>query len=280
MNDRRIALFLLPLGLISCTTAIARAESVLGVASAYNLVALGNGSTAGNITDSSDVGGRVAAAGTVDLASVAQSLVNDPYASLAGSYLLVADGGVASGDNIHVMATGNAFAPGATAGNFSFNAGGSLVTTGLSPINFTSLSSTLDAESLYLGALLPTGQVIASGQPGFPGGANPSWLALVGTNATLDIFNITAAQLASINNPLDIVVPAGATVIINVSGTSDSLARRSTSTAPSYPTPAMPPQMSCSTSTMPRRSRSMRRSTDRCWPRSPSSPATPRSTAR
>jgi len=183
-------------------------------------VALGYGATLGTIRDSSDIGGRVAAANTVDLSAVGQSLMNDPYGSLAGGYLVVAGGGVVSGDDITLLSNGNAYAPGSAGSNFSLHAGGSLVTTGPSPIDFTNLRTTLDAESLYLGSLMATGQALTSGEPGFPSGANPSWLVLLGNNATLNVFSLTATQLAS--SQLDIVVPSGATAIINVSGSASN----------------------------------------------------------
>jgi choice-of-anchor A domain-containing protein len=187
-------------------------------------VALGYGSTLGTISDSSDVGGRIAAAYQVlNAPEVGQSLVNDPFASAAGGYLMVAQSGVASGNHTNVQANGNIYAPGASGSQFNFNHGGSLVTSGGSPINFANLSSTLDADSLALGAYLPTGQVLTYGQSGFPVGANPSWVVLYGTSNAVNVFDITAAQLASANNPLDIVVPSGATAIVNVAGTSDSL---------------------------------------------------------
>jgi choice-of-anchor A domain-containing protein len=224
MIDRKHVTFLLLPVILLAMTGLCRADSVFGVAGAYNLVALGYGSTLGTISDQSDVGGRIAAAYQVlNAPEVGQSLVNDPYASDAGGYLMVAQNGVASGYHANVQANGNIYAPGASGSQFSFNYGGSLVTTGSSPINFASLSSTLDADSLALGAYLPTGQVLTNGQPGFPSGANPSWVVLYGTSNAVNVFDITAAQLASVNNPLDIVVPNGATAIVNVAGTSDSL---------------------------------------------------------
>ena len=223
MPTHKTALLLLSLGLIG-SAGVCRADSILGVAAAYNLVALGNGSNlTGSITDGSDVGGRVAAAGTVDLSAVGQGLVNDPNAALAGGFLLVANGGVTSGDNIHVMANGNLYAAGATNSNFGFNTNphGSLTSTGPSPIDFGTLRTSLDAESAFLGTLTANGQALIHGQTGFPAGANPSWLALVGTSTTENVFNLTAAQLSSMQ--LDIVVPAGSTVLINVSGTAITL---------------------------------------------------------
>ncbi len=221
--NRKTVLFFLPIFLCGFS-GISHADSVLGAAGAYNLVALGYGSTAGTISDNSDVGGRIAAAGAVlNAPEVGQSLVNDPYAALAGGYLMVAGGGVSPGEHTNVQANGNVYAPGADRSQFNFNYGGSLVSTGASPINFSSLGTALDAESLYLGTLVPTGQILTEGQPGFPRGANPSWVVLSGSSAVEDVFNITAAQLGNVNNPLDIVVPNGATVIVNVAGTSDSL---------------------------------------------------------
>jgi choice-of-anchor A domain-containing protein len=223
MINRRNAFIILPVLLLG-VTGISRADSVLGVASAYNLLALGYGTTPGTISVSSDVGGRIAASGRVlNAPVVGQSLINDPYAALADGYLMVAGSGVSSGEHTNVQASGSIYALGADSSQFNFNDGGSLVSSGASPIDFSSLSTSLDAESLYLGSLLTTGQVLTAGQSGFPSGANPSWLVLDGTSAAVDIFDITAAQLANVNDPLDIVVPNGATVIINVSGTADSL---------------------------------------------------------
>jgi choice-of-anchor A domain-containing protein len=223
MINRKNSFILLPVLLLG-VTGILRADSVLGVASAYNLVALGYGTTPGTISLSSDVGGRIAAAGRVlNAPEVGQSLINDPYAALADGYLMVAGGGVGSGQHTNVQANGLIYAPGASSSQFNFNDGGSLENTGASPIDFSSLSASLDEESLYLGSLLTTGEVLTEGQPGFPSGADPSWVVLYGNSALVDVFDITAAQLASVNNPLDIDVPSGATVIIDVAGTSDSL---------------------------------------------------------
>jgi choice-of-anchor A domain-containing protein len=224
MPSSKTALLLASLGLF-CTAGVCRADSILGVAAAYNLVALGNGSNlTGSITDGSDVGGRVAAAGTVTLSAVGQDLpANDQNGTLAGGFLLVAGGGVTSGDNIHVMANGNVYAAGATSSNFSFNTNphGTLTSAGPSPINFSTLRTSLDAESAFLGTLAANGQVLTHTQPGFPAGANSSWLALVGTSTTENVFNLTAAQFSSMQ--LDIVVPTGSTVLINVSGTAITL---------------------------------------------------------
>lgn len=54
-------------------------------------------------------------------------------------------------------------------------------------------------------------------------GANPSWLVLSGSSKTTNVFYLTAAQFSSRNNPIDISVPLGSTVINNVSGISPVL---------------------------------------------------------
>jgi hypothetical protein len=52
---------------------------------------------------------------------------------------------------------------------------------------------------------------------------NPSWLVLYGTSSSLNVFNLTADQQQNPNLNLDIEVPTGSTVIVNVSGSSVTL---------------------------------------------------------
>jgi choice-of-anchor A domain-containing protein len=187
-----------------------------GVASAYNLVALGYGSTAGNIGTTADVEGRIAAANQITQATtIGSTLGSDPYGALADGYAMVAGVGVTASNYFSINGGGNVYAP--NGGHYNFNDGGRLVTTGPDPINFTSLRATLDAQSLQLGTLTPNGTVTLGT------GSNPSWLVLTGRSATLNVFSVTAAQFASANNPLDIQVPAGSTVVINVAGTNVTL---------------------------------------------------------
>src|SRR5215472_16035353 len=103
-----------------------------GPASAYNLVALGTvdsgGNTviAGNITDNSDITGRIAAANIISgNMTVGSGLNGDPYGSSA-PYGLVATNGLGTGTHINMNGGGNAFAPGALTSNFNFNDGGTL----------------------------------------------------------------------------------------------------------------------------------------------------------
>jgi choice-of-anchor A domain-containing protein len=200
---------------------VCKADGVapFGVASAYNLVALGtvdsHGNTviAGNISTNADITGRVAAAGMVtNGTTIGSNLYSDPWGSLA-QYDLVSTGGLNPGSQFNINSHGNVFAPGSN-GNFNFNGGGHRVTTGSSGIDFDSLRTTLSNESLSLAGLTATGEVLGTNQPS----VNPSFFVLKGTSSTLNIFNITAAQFADPNHPLDIIAPAGSTVIINVDG--------------------------------------------------------------
>ena len=184
MIIRNNAFILLPVLLLGFPL-VSRADSFPGDASAYRLIALGYGNNLGTINLGSDTGGRIAAAHKVQSAPGMGKLpIGGPFASLADD---------------------------------------SPASMGASPIDFDSLGAPLDAEGLYLGSLLTVGEVLTAGQPGFPSGADPSWVVLCGSSDFVDIFNISAAQFASADHPLDIEVPSGATVILNVAGTPDSL---------------------------------------------------------
>ena len=199
---------------------IAKADPVapFGVASAYNLIALGTTGVAGTVSTSADVTGRVAAADQVLAGTtIGSSLNSDPWGSLA-TFGLVSTNGLVAGQTFNMNGGGNAYAPGAN-GHINFNDGGSRVTSGSSGIDFNSLRTSLDLETAVLNGLTANGVV---GAPTPPGG-NPSWLVLKGTSATLNVFNLTAAQFADTNHNIDIEAPAGSTIIVNVDGTNVTL---------------------------------------------------------
>jgi choice-of-anchor A domain-containing protein len=205
---------------LTAVSAVCYADTAtFGVASAYNLVALGYGSTAGNIGTTADVEGRIAAANQITQATtIGSTLGSDPYGSLANDYAMVAGTGITATNYFNVNGGGNVYTPANSASyNWNESPKGSLVTTGSDPINFAGLRTTLDAQSLQLGTLTPNGTVTLGT------GSNPSWLVLNGTSKTLNVFTLTSAQFASANNPLDIQVPAGSTVVINVQGTNVTL---------------------------------------------------------
>jgi choice-of-anchor A domain-containing protein len=195
-----------------------------GIASAYNLVALGtvdaNGNTliAGNISTNADITGRVAAANKITAGTtIGSSLNSDPYGS-AAVYDLISANGLNSGEQFNLNSHGNAYAPGSN-GNFNFNGGGHRVTSGSLGIDFGALRTSLDSQTIALAALTSTGSILGTNQPG----VNPSFFVLKGTDPTLNIFNITAAEFADTNHPIDIQAPAGSTIIVNVAGTNVTL---------------------------------------------------------
>ena len=196
----------------------ARATNIpFGVASAYNVVALGvSGSSTltGTIGTSSDIGGRVAAANEITVSTtIGGSMNSDPFGSQA-TYGVVSTNGLKSGETLNVNGGGNVYAPG-TSGTIDFNDKGHRVTTGSSGINFSTLRTTLDNESTYLGTLKATGSNLGTGQAGY---GNPSFYVLKGSSTTLNIFTVSASVFADPNHPLDIVTPPGSTTIINVTG--------------------------------------------------------------
>jgi choice-of-anchor A domain-containing protein len=226
MNIRRFAVLTATLATLS---GVCHADSLLGVASAYNLVALGTvdakGNTviAGNINTTADITGRIAAANMVlSGTTVGSAFQNggavDPFGS-ASSYSLVAGNGVASGTTFNINGGGNIYDPGGN-GHFNLNKNGTtIVTSGPSPIDFNTLRTAMDSETLSLAALMNTGTVNAP----TPKNGNPSWFVLSGTSTTLNIFNITHTEFADTNHPIDIEVPPGSTVLINVDGTNVTL---------------------------------------------------------
>jgi len=112
-------------------------------------------SFAGNIGTSADVEGRVAAANLVTVATtIGSTLGSDPYGSLADGYAVVAGGGISASNYFQINGGGNVYAPTNSASyNWNENPKGSLISTGSSPVNFTSLRSTMDALTLELAAL-------------------------------------------------------------------------------------------------------------------------------
>jgi choice-of-anchor A domain-containing protein len=200
---------------------VAHADPVppFGAASAYNLVALGSSAYAGNITAGADVTGRVAVNGTLTGGSygttIGSTIANDPYGSSA-DFAAVATT-LTSGSTLYINGGGNTYLPTKTGATIDYNDGGHNITTGGNGLNFTALQSTLQSMTGQLGGIATTG-IIRAGNSAL--GENPSFTVLQGT-AGVNYFTLTAAQFTTAT--LDIEVPTGATVIINVQGTNDTL---------------------------------------------------------
>lgn len=226
------------------------AATVLGQSNAYNLVAL-----TGDISSTADITGRIAAAGQITMATTVGTALrtSDPFLATAsangGPFAMVAGGGIPTADSFNVNAGGNVYSSTPTNATFNFAneeyvgskyAGSKLITGGTSPINFSSLQSSMKDLSSHLSGFNAYGVVCsvdnfgsiiaANGCPANPvyfsnssQHYNPSWLVLYGTDASLNVFNVTADQLQNPNLNLDIEVPTGSTVIVNVSGSSATI---------------------------------------------------------
>jgi choice-of-anchor A domain-containing protein len=180
----------------------------------------GNTVIAGNITDNSDITGRIAAANIISGSMTIGSALNgDPYGSSA-AFGLVATNGLGSGTQINMNGGGNAYAPGASNSNFNFNDGGTLSTSGPSGLDFNSLRTSLDALTLQLAAQTVNGSNLGTNTPG---SGNPSFYVLHGTDPNLNVFEISSAIFGDQNHPIDIQAPVGSTIIINVDGTNPTL---------------------------------------------------------
>ena len=185
--------------LTAATTRLASAALSLGVATDYNVFVLGNMSESG-----SDAEGRVAVAGNASLNgySAGSALQN----ASAGNALVV--GGNLNFSNGQVS-HGNAVYGGSLTGNVAVPNGQLLHSS--AAIDFTSAANTLKMSSTYWSTLSPNGATVNN-----YGGIN-----LVGTNPELNVFSVTGDMLSHAWG-MTIDVPAGATVLVNISGTSNN----------------------------------------------------------
>lgn len=169
-----------------------------GILSAYNLVALGTSTVAGNIVGptTSDSEGRIAAAGQIThTLNVADKLGSDPWGSLADGFALVAGGGVnvsPAGGHFTIKG-GNVWASSNNA-NYYFNEPGTLNVGGTSSIDFAAERTAMQSLSSNLSTLTSNGTAVESG--------SSSWLTLTlsGTSTTLNVFTLTAAQFDNTNS--------------------------------------------------------------------------------
>jgi choice-of-anchor A domain-containing protein len=171
----------------------------LGVASDYNVFTLGN------VTQSyTDIQGKVAAGGTINFSgSIGGSLpANSGNVVVAGGDLILSNGQVNNGNAIYggtaTIASNEGFPNGkATKGSY---------------IDFNAATSSLQSLSSNLSSLT------ANGSTSIKYGG----ITLTGTDPQLEVFNLDGTQLSSANN-FTINSQAGATVVVNISGTNVSL---------------------------------------------------------
>jgi choice-of-anchor A domain-containing protein len=155
------------------------------------------------------VKGKVAAGGNITMTdfSVGEDLPNNDVSRLlvAGGNLSLARGSV----------WGEAFYGASYSADATVTYHRGTVAKG-SPINFTARFTELRSLSSQLAAVTPTGMVTRSA-----GGYVR--VSLTGTNPEVNVFELNASELAGINE-LAFSAPAGSLVVLNVRGTSATLA--------------------------------------------------------
>jgi choice-of-anchor A domain-containing protein len=235
----------------SCSIVISPSASgscTIGLANAYNMVSL-----RGDINDSADITGRIAAAGAVNqVTTIGSALRNgDPFISLATvkgiPYAIVAAGGIPDANSINLNAGGSVYSSTVTGASLHFTnestapyAGSRLIVGGPSPIDFPALDTLIANLSSLLsgarangvvcqvdnsGSIVPVGGCPSNPVYFNPGSQhyNPSWLVLYGGSTTTNVFNLTQDEFQNAYKNLDIEVPTGSTTIVNVAGSSDTL---------------------------------------------------------
>ena len=186
--------------------------SSLGAASPYNVFVFGDFTETG-----ADTGGRLAVGGNASFANyyaVSQS-VKDLLSAPNNDYLVV-DGNILAGP-VNLDA-GNAYV-GGTGGSFvQFPGGGHLTSGGPSPIGTSPNVGVAAQAGYYTSYSNQLSQLAANGTVNNNGFGT---ITLTGTDPNLDVFTIAFALLGG-NNSININDPVGATVLINVVGTSGS----------------------------------------------------------
>jgi choice-of-anchor A domain-containing protein/uncharacterized repeat protein (TIGR01451 family) len=175
--------------------------SALGVAGAFNVFVLGQ------LTQSyTDSEGRVAAGGNVSLTGygIGSALSNSAGQRddlVVGGQLTYNQGQVFNGN---IVSGGTALLQNVGLPNGTARQG--------TPVDFAAARTQLGALSAAYAALASNGTTADT----------YGTIRLTGADPTLDVFSLSAAELASANG-LNITAPAGATVLVNVSGTADQM---------------------------------------------------------
>jgi choice-of-anchor A domain-containing protein len=215
MRNLRIAPGLMLASALALLPASPSLAAIVGPAAEYNVFVLGNLAFSGGFTSSNtDTGGNIAAAGNVQLTnySAASAIVGNaalnpnPARVVAGGSFTGTNGGVGASSGGPAQA-GAIYAVG-TITRTSFTANGGQFTTSL--IDFGA------AQSFYQSLAGSWNSVAANGSASLGAG---NTLTLTGSDAALNVFSITGAQLTA-SNSVNISAPTGSTVLINVSGAS------------------------------------------------------------
>ena len=185
-------------------SALPASADSLGLASGYNVFVFGNMTLA-----NTDVEGRAAVGGNATFSNFG---VGQSVAPNAAQLNLVV-GGNAGLTNGQIF-NGSGSAASSTLSGVGFNTPGATFTNGSSPVDFAAADVALTSLSDSLQALGTTGSLVSQ-----PWG---EW-DLTGANSALNVFSINGSLLNTLNT-FKIVAPTASTIVINVSGTSASLA--------------------------------------------------------
>jgi choice-of-anchor A domain-containing protein len=170
----------------------------------------------GNLSDTADFGGGVAAAGTINISNtaVADSLQGETVSQFVNGYTLV------SGGNLYAtngsLAIGSAYG-GGKSNNFTLTMQSGYQYTkspAADPLNFAALQSQDDILSRELATLSTTGTCTFDGY---------STTTCTANNAGLNVITLANASLVGLNHTVNITLASGAWLVINVPGQSDSM---------------------------------------------------------
>lgn len=199
------------LGLLAASAAPAAADP-FGMATNYNVFVLGS-MTLSNTA----VGGRVAVGGAGQFTNFAVGSGNNGSNGIAlsadASRLDLIVGGSAVLTNGSIQ-RGSAYTGGAVQQTgVGYPVAGAGQTSGPSPVDFASAGADLRQQADWLASFTANGNVSRA----------YSTLTLQGTDAALNVFNLTLADLTNLST-LNLFAPVTSTVIVNVAGAAVNLA--------------------------------------------------------
>jgi len=194
-------------------TAAAVTFTIAATAAQANVVDLGIGganlfSLGAFSATSSDVEGSVLVAGSMSASSYSVNAKNkDAFSDNNGHGVALAVGGALSYSNGSIT-HGSIYVGGSSVMSSVGTNDTSRLTT--SPVNFTTLSSSVKSTSTNLSKLSANGTVSTTQYGG---------MTLQGTHKAVEVFNISGSDLAKVNNFSFTGLDNNSTLIINVSGT-------------------------------------------------------------
>jgi choice-of-anchor A domain-containing protein len=197
------------IGAVALVLTQTAAAAMAGSAGDYNVFIFGTGTFTSQFTDAM---GNLAVGGNASLTSyqVAQGIAGDPTKNpnparlVVGGALTTLNGGSVGSNSNGTIYYGN-IAP-VLNNNGTFTANGGVVAN-QTLVDFGSSESFYKSYSQQLGGLAATGQANSAG----------STLTLSGANSGLNVFTVSGTTLAQ-SSSIDISATAGATVLINVTG--------------------------------------------------------------